>query len=127
MTRFASDAVLDGSLTIVKTLCNKMVACSAAPTNYTEAVTTYALADVTMASGDYTIANGDTDGRKCTVAAKTAVTVDANGDATHVALVETGTTTLHIVTPLSATVSVTTSGTVDFASFKINARDPVAP
>jgi hypothetical protein len=79
--------VLDGLGLIVKNNCNLMIACSAQPTTRAEAVTTYALADVAMSSGDFTMATDGT-GRKCTVGAKTGVTVDASGTVTHIAFVD---------------------------------------
>lgn len=87
MAKSAHSDVLDGLGLVVKTNCNLMIACSAQPTTRAEAVTTYALADVTMATGDFTMA-ADGGGRKCTVSAKSGVTVDATGTFTHVAFVD---------------------------------------
>lgn len=98
MTKFINDAVMDAALDEIA-LADLQTLCSDPPTTRTEAVTTYALADVAMTPGtDYTKANGDTDGRKVTVAAKSGVTVDATGMATHRALVDA--TRLLLVTEL---------------------------
>lgn len=103
---------------------NQMIACSAQPTTYTEAVTTYALADATMtADTDYTKANGDTSGRKVTVAAKSSITVDTTGTATHVALVSTGDTTLRYVTTCTSQ-ALTSGNTVSFPAWDIEIADP---
>jgi hypothetical protein len=89
VAKIVADSVLDAALNILKNNATIMTVCSTAPTNRTEAVTTYALADVAMTSTDYTLADGDAgdgNGRKVTTAAKNAVTVDASGTATHIAL-----------------------------------------
>jgi hypothetical protein len=115
MSKSANSDVLDGLGDIIQNNCNLMVACSAEPTTRTEAVTTYALADVAMTSGDFTNA-ADGGGRKLTVSAKSGVTIDANGDATHVALVD-GTRLLYVTT--CTTQTLTSGGTVDFPAFDI--------
>lgn len=121
MAKSVHDEVLDGALNIIKNTATLMIACSAEPTTRTEAVTTYALADVAMASGDFTAANGDTSGRKLTVAAKSAVAVDAGGTVTHVAIVD-GTRLLYVTTTTSTAVAA--AGTVDIGSWKIEIADP---
>jgi hypothetical protein len=115
--------VIDAALNYIKSNVTKMIACSAQPTTYNEAVTTYALADVTVASGDFTLANGDTSGRKVTRAAKTGVTVDANGTVTHIAEVDVSNTKLVNVTTTSSQ-GVSTGGTVDIGSFKNEIANP---
>jgi len=123
MAKSVHDDVLDGSLNIIKNNCTRMVACSAQPTTYTEGNATYALADVTMASGDFTLANGDTNGRKVTVAAKSGVTVDTTGTANHVCLLDVANSKLLYVTTCSSQ-GVSSGGTVDIGSFKIEIADP---
>lgn len=125
MAKWANDLLMDGGLNYVRSHCDRMIACSAQPTTYTEATSTYALADVTMTvdTGDYTLADGDTNGRKITVAAKTGVTIDTTGTATHVALVKTGDTTLRYVTTCTSQ-ALTAGGTVDFPAWKITIADP---
>lgn len=124
MAKWAPDAMLEASLNYVRSNANQMIACSAQPTTYTEAVTTYALADVAMTvNTDYTLADGDTSGRKITVAAKSGVTVDTTGAATHIALVSTGDTTLRYVTTCS-TQTLTATNQVNFPAWDIEVRDP---
>lgn len=125
MAKTCSDAFLDGALDILKNNVTRMIACSAQPTTYTEANSTYALADVTLASGDFTHANGDTSGRKTTVAAKSGVTIDTSGTATHVALVVVGSSTLHYVTTCTS-LALTAGGgnTVSFPAWDIEIADP---
>jgi len=121
MAKTVHDDVLDGAFNILND-ADIMTACSAQPTTRTEAVTTYKLADVAMTPGtDYTIANGDTSGRKCTVAAKSAVPVDTTGDAIYVALCDA--TRLLYVT--SCTLQTLTSGnTVNFPAWDVEIADP---
>lgn len=124
MAKWANDAMMDAGLDYIRGNCDKMIVCSSQPTTYTEAVTTYALADVAMTvNTDYTQANGTTSGRKITVAAKTGVTIDASGTATHIALVKTGDTTLRYVTTCTSQ-AITSGGTVDFPTWEIEIADP---
>lgn len=123
MAKTVVDAALDASFDYIDQ-CNSMIVCSAQPTTYTEAVTTYALATVAMTPDtDYTKANGDTSGRKVTVAAKSGVSISSSGDATHIALVKTGSTELVYVTTCT-TQTLTSGGTVDIPAWKIEIADP---
>lgn len=125
MAKAASNTMLDGSLLVLKNNVTRMVACSAEPTNYTEANATYALADVTMADTDFTIADGDVSGRKVTVAAKSSVTIDASGDATHVALLDvTGTALLYVTTCTTLTLTSGGSNTIGFPAWDIEIAAP---
>ena len=124
MAKMIADGALDAALNVVRGNCDRMVACSAQPTTYTEAVSTYALADVAMTvNTDYTLADGDIDGRKITVAAKSGVAVDAPGTINHVALVDTNTSTLTIVTTCVSQ-AVLVGGNVDFPAWEITLADP---
>lgn len=121
MAASVHDDVLDGAFDVVDQ-ANLMIACSAEPTTRAEAVTTYALADIAMTvNTDYTKANGDTSGRKVTVAAKSTVTVDVTGTATHVALVD-GTRLLYVTTCTSQ--ALTSGNTVNFPAWDIEIADP---
>lgn len=123
MAKWQNDAMLDAAFDYLDQ-STLMVACSAQPTTYTEAITTYALADVVMtADTDYTKANGDASGRKVTVAAKSTVTIDTSGTATHVALVSTGDTTLRFVTTCTSQ-ALTAGGTVSFPAWDDEIADP---
>ena len=115
MAKLIPDAILD--LMLDQTEGTLLCVCSTQPTNYTEATATYKLADVVIDSGDYTAANGNVSGRKNTVAAQSAVTIDTSGTAEHVAVVTTGDTTLRLVTTCTSQV-LTAGGTVDIGSFK---------
>ncbi len=101
--------------------------CSTQPTTYTEAVTTYKLAATALAAGDVTgPAAGDISGRKLTIAQKATITIDASGNAAHIALVDTSAQELLFVTrcPVQA---LTAGGgnTTTVPSWKIEVLDPV--
>lgn len=121
MSKSVHDNVLDGASDIIDQ-ADIMTACNAQPTTRTEAVTTFKLADVAMTPNtDYTKANGDTSGRKVTVAAKSGVTVDTTGDATHIALCD-GTRLLYVTT--CTTQTLTAGNTVNFPAWDIEFADP---
>lgn len=121
MGKSVHDDVLDGAWDVLDQ-SNLMIVCSSQPTTRTEAVVTFALADVAMTiNTDYTKANGDTSGRKVTVAAKSSVTVDSSGTATHVALVD-GTRLLYVTTCTSQ--ALTAGNTVNIPAWDAEILDP---
>jgi hypothetical protein len=123
MPKTVDDTVLDGAFDILDQ-ADLMVVCSAQPTTYAEAITTYKLADIALTPNtDFTKANGDINGRKVTVAAKAGVTIDANGTATHVALVKSSGSVLLYVTTCTSQVLIA-GGTVDFPAWNIEISDP---
>lgn len=121
MAKWQNDSGLDAALNYWAT-ATKMIACSAQPTTYAEATSTYALADIVIDSADFTLANGDTSGRKVTIAQQADVTVDATGDATHVALVKTDGEVLLYVTTCD-TETLTATSTVTFPAWDIELAD----
>jgi hypothetical protein len=113
--------VLDGAFDVLDQ-SDIMTVCSAEPTTRTEAITTFKLADVAMTPNtDFTKADGDTSGRKCTVAAKSAVPVDSSGTATHVALCD-GSRLLYVTTCTSQ--ALTSGNTVNIPAWKVEIADP---
>lgn len=122
MAKWCHNDVIDGALNTVKNNATLMILCSAQPTNRTEAVSTYALADVAVTSGDFTVTTGDVSGRKCTVAAKNGVTVDANGNGTHLAIVD-GTRLLYVTTTTSQ--AVTAGNSVNLPTWDFEIAAPV--
>ena len=119
MAKNAPTIVLDAPLDLIAT-ATSMIICSAQPTTFTEATATFALADVTVAPGDFTKAAGDTSGRKVTVAAKSAILIDASGTANHVALVRVADSTLLYVTTATAqALTANGSNTVSTPAWKI--------
>ncbi len=123
MGKYINPAVLDLALGDIRSSCNKMVVCSQQPLTFAEANATYALASVAMAPADFTLANGDTSGRKVSVAAKAAVPVTVNGTGNHVALVDTATSTLKLVTTAPST-ALSAGGTVDIGAWKDEIQAP---
>ena len=100
--------------------------CSAEPADYTAATVTLALADAVMTPGDgndYTIADGAPDGRSVTMAAKNGETVDANGDVTHEAVVDTANTRLLRVTTVPSQ-TLTAGNQVNMGSWAARIADP---
>jgi hypothetical protein len=88
-----------------------------------DAAPTFALADVTIDSSDFVKANGDTNGRKVTMAQKTGVTVDSSGTANHIALCNSGDSSLRYVTTCTSQV-LTAGNTVTFPAWDIEIADP---
>lgn len=101
---------------------DKQVVCSAQPTTFAEAAVTYMLAEIAVDSGDFTKADGDTSGRKVTIGEQADVTVTNTGDATHVALIKTGDSTLRYVTTCD-TETLTATETVTFPAWDIELAD----
>ena len=123
MAKYINPNVIDLALTDIKTNGNKLVVCSAQPTDFTSANATYALGSVALAAADMTLANGDVSGRKITVAAKAGVPVSTSGTATHVAIIDTVNSLLKLVTTTAST-AVSAGGTVDVSSFKDEIQNP---
>src|SRR5687767_8311208 len=121
MPKTVHDAVLDAAFNELDA-ADLMTVCSSQPTTRTEAVTTFKLADVAMTPDtDFTNADGDTNGRKVTVAAKSAVPVDTSGTATHVALVD-GSRLLYVTTCTSQ--ALTSGNTVNIPAWDVEISDP---
>ena len=119
MAKVAPDATIDGGLTYIDG-SNYECLCSGEPSDYTNAYTTLMLARVALDAGDIVLAD-DANGRKATIAAKSTVSVTNPGTATHVALVDTGTTSLRYVTTCTPAAITTT---VNIPAWKVNIQDP---
>ncbi len=123
MAKSAHQTVLDAPADVIDQ-ADKQIACSAQPTTYTEANATFALADAAMTPNtDYTKAAGDVSGRKVTMAAKNGVNVDTSGTANHIALVNTGSSTLLFVTTCSSQ-ALTSGNTCNFPAWDIETGAP---
>ena len=121
MGKAAPDATIDGLLDVIAGSTILHV-CSGEPANYA-GIAAVSLADVVVDSGDFTKANGDTSGRKVTVGAQTAFTVDNTGTATHIALAVSGTSTLTYVTTCTSQALVA-ANTVSTPAWKVEVLDP---
>jgi hypothetical protein len=116
-----ADAVLDGGLTIIDTLAQKIFICSADPTTYTEASSTYALGSKDFGSAGAAFgspAAGTPNGRKVTSAAITDGAVTASGTASKWAV--TGASAyLYANGSLSASQAVVSGNTFTLGAFSI--------
>jgi hypothetical protein len=122
MAKQAPDATIDAMFDYIDQ-CNIMHVCSAEPANYA-GIAAVSLADVALTPDtDFTKANGDTSGRKVTIAAKNAVTVDNTGTATHIAIARTTDSSLRYVTTCTSQ-ALTAANTVNIPAWKIEVADP---
>lgn len=123
MTKSAHDDVLDAMGVHVAQNADRQIACSQAPTTYTEAVATYGLADVDVTVTDFTqndfVHPEYGTGRMCTVAGQLGVPVDASGMFTHVAWVDDTTEKLLYVTKGTVDAYISQGSTVDFPAVNI--------
>ena len=122
MSKFASTAVLDGSLNIVGS-ATRMVALSGQPASYA-AADAGRLAEAALAPGDFTLAVGDVSGRKVSIAAKSGLSVVTAGTADHVALLDTAGSRLLYVTTCPAQALVA-GGQVSIAGWSVEIGAPV--
>ena len=123
MAKAVFQAVLDAALNNIRDNANLMHVLSAEPTTWTEFNSTFKLADVAMINTDFTLAAGDVSGRKVTSGAKTGVTIDANGTATHVAWGDSTNTLIKVVTTCTSQ-ALNTGGTVDIPAWKYEINQP---
>lgn len=122
MAKSLSDTILDAMLDLGEG--DRLCVCAGQPTTYTEAITTNKLAIANLTIGtDFTKANGDSSGRKSTLAAKTGLTIDTSGTADHVAIANSGDTSLRRVTTCTSQ-ALTGGGTVDVGAHKHEIGDP---
>ena len=122
MSKFASTAVLDGSLNIVGS-ATRMVAVNGQPATYA-AADAGRLAEAALTAADFTLAAGDISGRKVSIAAKTGLSVVAAGTADHVALLDAAGSRLLYVTTCPAQALVA-GGQVSIAGWSIEIGAPV--
>lgn len=119
MAKWANDSVLDAALNKIST-ANQIIVCAGQPTSRADALSK-ALASTSTSGGDFTKANGDVNGRKVTVAQKNTISITANGDADHVALVDSS-DLLYVTT--ADTQALTTGNTVTLPSWSITFSSP---
>lgn len=129
MAKFANDAIMDAALDHLINNANELVVCAGQPSSFSDATTNNgsggnALGSASLASGDFTKADGDTSGRKVTIAAKSGISVDADGTADHVAIIDTDNSVLLHVTTLSSSQAVSSGGTMDTQSYDEEIQDP---
>lgn len=124
MTKLAPDAMLDAAFDYVDQASVMHVCTNIDSTPTYAEVVAASLADVAVTPDtDFTKADGDVSGRKVTVAAKNAVTVDASGTATHIALVTSSGSVFRYVTECTSQ-ALTSGNTVNIPAWDIEIRDP---
>jgi hypothetical protein len=123
MAKSAHQDVLQNGLQFVKDNADKYYACSAEPTTYVEATSTYALALENVGSIDFTWGTGAT-GEELTVAAKSGISIDADGSLTHVALVDSINSKLLIVDTTSSQ-QLYAGNQLNLPSWKMISKNPV--
>lgn len=132
MPYFVADAVKDTALTYIKNNVTKVVLTVGEPTSYANANTNNGTgsgqkcAEVTVDSTDLILGEGPTDGRKVECAAQNTVPVVANGTVDHWAWLDVTGTAIVAYGPLSPTLAVTTSGTVNIPAHSHIYRDATA-
>lgn len=129
MSKWANDDIMDAALDVLVNNGSTLVVCTGQPGSYSDATTDTgsggnALGETSVSSGDFTKADGDTSGRKVTVAAQSGISVDKDGTADHVAIVDDGGSRLLLVTTLSSSQQVSAGGTMDVNSFDEEIEDP---
>ncbi|MCI4661459.1 MAG: hypothetical protein MRY63_06500 [Neomegalonema sp.] len=133
MAKSVAHAALDAAFAHIADRANRLALCQGAPASYSEAALTLAAGGTQLGSlpmvtglgnGDYQTAAGDISGRKLIIARQDGVPVTDTGNADHVALIDTDTQTLLLVTNLAASVSVTAGSSIAIESFADEIGDP---
>lgn len=118
------DTVLDAPAGVIDNATALHIVSGVAPTTRA-AVISQNLADVVVAPADFTVADHATSGRQVTVAAKSGVTVDVSGTATHYCLIDaTNLLAMTEVDPVSP--ALTAGSTVNIPAVVFSFADPVA-
>ena len=120
MAKFASDFMLDASLSVVSK-ATRMVALVGHPASFS-AADAGKLVEAVMVPADFIVSNGDISGRKVAVAAKLGLNVLTPGTADHVALLDdVGSRLLYVTTCPDLLMHV--GGTVNIATWKVEIGD----
>jgi hypothetical protein len=123
MAKYLPDAIIDSMLAYIRQKLTGLSVCATQPTTFAQAYTTYKLAFKNgLASSHLTPNDGDTSGRKITMTAANALTVDTTGTAAHVAWwCSTGSILLLVTT--CTTQALTTGNTVNVPAHDFEIRD----
>lgn len=122
MAKFASDFVLDASLSAVSQ-ATRMVATVGQPATYAAAVAGR-LVEAAMVPADFGVTDGTISGRKVAVAAKLGLNVLTPGTADHVALLDDASQRLLYVTTCPEQL-LPNGGTVNIAGWNVEIGDPI--
>lgn len=132
MAKALSRNALDAALEYVALRADLMVLCSGEPQSADEATTPLSaggrrLASVALTTGiglDFTLGDGSVSGRRVSVSAKSAVAIEESGTADHVALIDTATGEMLVVTEVTEIEPVTAGDVVSVRSFASELLDP---
>jgi hypothetical protein len=124
MAKFDHNDNMDAAHNNVKNNATRICVCSTQPTTYAEAISTYKLAIKTISGSDFTgPADGDTSGRKLTSNQHSGITIDASGNAQHIALCDSVNSKLLRVTTCTLQALVA-GGTVTIPAWDWEINDP---
>lgn len=132
--KYFHDKLFDNGLAYVQTNGNKMVICKGPPATFAEANTLASAGGkgvsgtgVAMASGDFAIGARAGGGREITVTAKSGTVSDATvgTDDLHIAILNTATSELLLVTDEVTNQALTAGNPVNIPSFKFGFSSPV--
>jgi len=120
MAKAIPAAIMD--LMLTQAQGTRLHVCSAEPANYA-GIAAVELAQKATMGGTYTKAAGDVSGRKNICPAQTAMSITANGTATHI-VISNGSSTMYLVTTCTSQ-ALTSGGTVDSSVFDHEVATPV--
>jgi hypothetical protein len=128
MAKFALDLIMDAALDFLISNADTLAVCAGEPADYSSATTLASgggnqVGSTSVASGDFTKADGDTSGRKVTVAGQSGVSVDADGTADHVAILDDTNSRLLLITTMPSQ-GVSSGGTMSTDPFDEEIEDP---
>ena len=128
MAKLVHDNVLDAALQYLETNVDWIAVCEGAPTTYEHAHSNKGVGTGKVLAHSATPtftgpAEGDASGRKTAVDEEATITIDASGDADHIALVFVGSTLLLYVTTCTLQALVA-ANTVTIPTWDIEIADP---
>lgn len=121
MAKKIPDAVIDVSLTDIKTNTDEVHYCAGEPADEAD-VTNHTKGHVHVDTGDFTIGDGDMSGRKITLATQT-VTASGDGNVDHVVCIDAG-AAIKAITTIESKAFVTSSEYIMEAVDLWEIRDP---
>lgn len=123
MPKYCHPDILDAALAVIAS-ADSMVLTPSLPASYAAAVAA-AIATVAIDASDFTgPAAGDVSGRKITVAAQPGLTIDVEGDPSHVCLLDTIGERLLYATEEGTVQTLLVGNLVDVPAWAIEIRDP---
>jgi hypothetical protein len=119
-TKYEHTDVMDAALNLLRASCVTLTVCKGDPDTRAKAYTSSKLADIAVSDSDMTIAASGT-GRKVTMGAQNSVSVDANGSAEAICIVDA----TRLLLKTTCTKQALTSGNkVNIPAFKLAISQP---